>query len=71
MPQFEREREVGDWLLERGFKVEWIGAAWNQHRKPFRGLADRARSTRGEGVSLTVSTRRVIWMCVRTREEEG
>jgi hypothetical protein len=37
---------------------------------PFRGLADWARGTRGEGVSLTVSTRPVMWMCVRTREEE-
>ena len=24
MPQFESEREVEDWFLERGFKVEWI-----------------------------------------------
>ena len=24
MPQFESERDVEDWLLERGFKVEWI-----------------------------------------------
>ena len=24
MPQFESEREVEDWLLERGFQVEWI-----------------------------------------------
>ncbi len=24
MPQFESEREVEAWLLERGFKVEWI-----------------------------------------------
>ena len=23
-PQFESEREVEDWFLERGFKVEWI-----------------------------------------------
>ncbi|PYO26912.1 MAG: hypothetical protein DMD73_11120 [Gemmatimonadetes bacterium] len=24
MPQFESEREVEGWFLERGFKVEWI-----------------------------------------------
>ena len=24
MPQCESEREVEDWFLERGFKVEWI-----------------------------------------------
>ena len=24
MPQFESEREVEAWFLERGFKVEWI-----------------------------------------------
>jgi hypothetical protein len=24
MPQFESEREVENWFLERGFKVEWI-----------------------------------------------
>ena len=24
MPQFESEREVEDWLLNRGFQVEWI-----------------------------------------------
>ena len=24
MPQFESERDVEDWLLQRGFKVEWI-----------------------------------------------
>lgn len=24
MPPFESEREVEDWLLARGFKVEWI-----------------------------------------------
>ncbi len=24
MPQFDSEREVEDWFLERGFKVEWI-----------------------------------------------
>lgn len=24
MPQFESEREVEEWFLERGFKVEWI-----------------------------------------------
>ena len=24
MPQFESEREVEAWLLERGFKAEWI-----------------------------------------------
>jgi len=24
MPQFESEREVEDWFLERGFQVEWI-----------------------------------------------
>ncbi len=24
MPQFEGEREVENWFLKRGFKVEWI-----------------------------------------------
>lgn len=24
LPQFGSEREVEDWFLERGFKVEWI-----------------------------------------------
>jgi hypothetical protein len=24
MPQFESEREVEDWFVERGFKVEWL-----------------------------------------------
>ena len=24
MPQFESEREVENWFIERGFKVEWI-----------------------------------------------
>jgi len=24
MPQFDSERDVEDWLLQRGFKVEWI-----------------------------------------------
>jgi len=24
MPQFNSEREVEDWFLERGFQVEWI-----------------------------------------------
>jgi hypothetical protein len=24
MPQFASEREVEDWFLERGFKVEWL-----------------------------------------------
>ena len=24
MPQCESEREVEDWFLERGFRVEWI-----------------------------------------------